>query len=281
MIRHCVLVALACTVFCAPVVAETPKPKPFADFSAKFVKPPKRKTSSKRITVQVTPAVKTKPSSSAPQAVALAKPNPPTKNSGWFWNTISPTLAAQSPARLSTALRHIERSSADASQALAKSTPRLQDLQNIASSYGREIMRASINTRVSPALALAVISVESSGNALAASRAGAQGLMQLMPVTADRFGVRDAFDPFDNISGGVKFLDHLMGRYDSDPMLVLAAYNAGEGSVRDHKGVPPFAETRAYVPKVLAAWSVAKGLCLTQPELLSDGCVFASAGVSQ
>lgn len=67
-----------------------------------------------------------------------------------------------------------------------------------------------------------------------------------------------------------------MGEFDRDPILVLAGYNAGEGSVRKHAGVPPFAETRDYVPKVLAAFQVAQGLCLTPPELISDGCVFAA-----
>ncbi|MEO1797868.1 MAG: lytic transglycosylase domain-containing protein, partial [Pseudomonadota bacterium] len=133
----------------------------------------------------------------------------------------------------------------------------------------------TVGTRVSPALVLAVISVESSGDAQAISRAGAQGLMQLMPATADRFGVTDAFDPVDNIKGGVALLDHLMETYGEDPILVLAAYNAGEGAVRDHGGVPPYAETRDYIPKVLSAFRVARGLCLTPPLMLSDGCVFA------
>jgi len=66
----------------------------------------------------------------------------------------------------------------------------------------------------------------------------------------------------------------LQKHFDNDAVLVLAGYNAGEGSVRDNDGVPPYAETRGYVPKVLAAWSVAKGLCVTPPQLLTDGCVF-------
>ena len=99
--------------------------------------------------------------------------------------------------------------------------------------------------------------------------------MQLMPATASRFGVEDSTVPQQNISGGIKYLDWLMGEFDSDPILVLAGYNAGEGSVRKHEGVPPFPVTRDYVPKVLAAFQVAKGLCKTPPELISDGCVFA------
>ncbi len=108
--------------------------------------------------------------------------------------------------------------------------------------------------------------------------------MQLMPATAARFGVTDVNLPSDNIKGGVAFLDYLMKEFDRDPILVLAGYNAGEGAVRSHGGVPPFAETRDYVPKVLAAFHTARGLCLTQPMLVSDGCVFnvklAQGGVS-
>ena len=148
-------------------------------------------------------------------------------------------------------------------------------MRDIAKLHGIDILRASIGTKVSPALALAVISVESSGRVDAVSSAGAQGLMQLMPATASRFGVEDSTVPQQNISGGIKYLDCLMGEFSNDPILVLAGYNAGEGSVRKHAGVPPFPETRDYVPKVLAAFQVAKGLCKTPPELISDGCVFA------
>jgi len=69
-----------------------------------------------------------------------------------------------------------------------------------------------------------------------------------------------------------------MEHFDNDPILALAGYNAGEGAVRQNAGVPPYAETRDYVPKVLAAWTVARGLCKTPPELVSDGCVFSLGG---
>ena len=141
--------------------------------------------------------------------------------------------------------------------------------------HGADIMRMTVGTKVSPALALSVIAVESAGRTDAVSSAGAQGLMQLMPATAARFGVTDRRIPTENIRGGIAYLDWLMGHFDRDPILVLAGYNAGEGSVRDNAGVPPYAETRAYVPKVLAAWTVARGLCLTPPVLVSDGCVFS------
>ncbi len=100
-------------------------------------------------------------------------------------------------------------------------------------------------------LARAIIQAESAFNYKARSKAGALGLMQLMPSTAQRFGVLDPFDPRQNISGGVKYLKWLHGYYEGDLTRVVAAYNAGEGAVNRHKGIPPFRETRAYVPKVL------------------------------
>jgi soluble lytic murein transglycosylase-like protein len=151
----------------------------------------------------------------------------------------------------------------------------LQSLQDIAQAHGLTILRETVGTNVSPALVLALISIESAGQATAESHAGAVGLMQLMPATAERFGVTDRESPTENIKAGVAYLDWLMDHFDKDPILVLAGYNAGEGAVRDNNGVPPYPETRAYVPKVLAAFNVAKGLCQTPPQLVTDGCVFA------
>ena len=98
--------------------------------------------------------------------------------------------------------------------------------------------------------------------------------MQLIPATAERFGVTDSKDATQNIKGGVAYLNWLMKRFDRDPLMVLAAYNAGEGAVEANAGIPPYPETRDYVPKVLAAWQVAQGLCLSPPELVTDPCVF-------
>lgn len=100
-------------------------------------------------------------------------------------------------------------------------------------------------------LARAIIQAESAFNYRARSHAGALGLMQLMPATAERFGVTDPFDPRQNISGGVKYLRWLNDYYKGDLEKVVAAYNAGEGAVNRYKGIPPFRETRAYVPRVL------------------------------
>lgn len=187
----------------------------------------------------------------------------------WFWTNVSPLMADSGPGRLSGALLAIAQ--APAGQIAA---PRLQHMQDMAKLYGTDILRETVGTRVSPALVLSVMAVESAGQPRAVSHAGAAGLMQLMPATAARFGVADRMLPAESIRGGVAYLDWLLARFGGDPILALAAYNAGEGAVEDNGGVPPYAETRAYVPKVLAAWTVARGLCVTPPELVSDGCVF-------
>lgn len=242
------------------------------DFTFRRVGVPPAGTS-RFITVQITPQAPRPPTAppAAGEATADAGGTAVT-NAGtdWFWTAVSPKIEDTGPGRLEPALAALSGAPGG-----SVNPPRLQTLQDIARVHGQDILRATIDTRVSPALALAVIAVESAGRGDAVSGAGAQGLMQLMPATAARFGVGDSMITADNIKGGVAYLDWLMGHFDNDPILVLAAYNSGEGSVRDNFGVPPFAETRAYVPKVLAAWEVARGLCQTPPELVSDGCVFA------
>ena len=96
----------------------------------------------------------------------------------------------------------------------------------------------------------AIMHAESAFNPNALSRAGAQGLMQLMPATARRFGVANAYDPTQNIHGGVEYLAWLLKRYNNDLVLAAAGYNAGEGAVDRHKGVPPYSETQRYVQRV-------------------------------
>lgn len=96
-------------------------------------------------------------------------------------------------------------------------------------------------------LVIAIMRRESAFDPRAVSPKGAMGLMQLMPGTARRFGVRDPFDPVQNVRGACAYLAWLLDRFDGDLALALAAYNAGEAAVERHGGVPPFAETRAYV----------------------------------
>jgi soluble lytic murein transglycosylase-like protein len=109
-----------------------------------------------------------------------------------------------------------------------------------------------------PQLVLAVVGVESAFRPEAVSSKGAQGLMQLMPGTAASLGVDDAFDPEQNLDGGVRHLGALLARYGGDLTRALAAYNAGEGAVARHQGVPPFRETREYVKRVLERYERAK-----------------------
>ena len=256
-------------------------PEPI-EFTFKRLKPPAAGVT-KRITVQIDPEEQARL-----LAAGIAAANPPPRDRttdpvvvadgaqanpagplDWYWETVSPTLG-ETQGRFTKAVAMLSQGP----DGKTVPAPRLQSMQEIAQAHGTDILTATIGTQVSPALVLAVIGIESAGRADAVSSAGAQGLMQLIPDTASRFGVTDSTDPKQNIKGGVAYLDWLMKEFDGDPLMVLAGYNAGEGAVRNNGGVPPYAETRAYVPKVLAAWSVARGLCVTPPELVSDGCVF-------
>jgi soluble lytic murein transglycosylase len=113
------------------------------------------------------------------------------------------------------------------------------------------IRRYSSQHRLHPALIRAVIKAESNFDPRAVSRAGAIGLMQLMPQTALRLDVRDMYDPDDNVGGGTKYLRQLLDRFHGNLPLALAAYNAGENAVDHYQALPPFDETRQYVRKVL------------------------------
>jgi soluble lytic murein transglycosylase-like protein len=113
------------------------------------------------------------------------------------------------------------------------------------------VRKLSLEYRVQPQLALAVIEAESNFNVAALSPKNAKGLMQLIPATADRFGVRNPYDAAQNIRGGMAYLRWLLAYFEGDVLLVAAAYNAGEGAVDRYRGVPPYAETRDYVRKIL------------------------------
>ena len=116
--------------------------------------------------------------------------------------------------------------------------------------YDHLIRQASQTHGISEGLIKAVMHTESGFNINARSPVGAQGLMQLMPATARRFNVSNAFDPQQNILGGAKYLSWLMKRFKGNTELVLAAYNAGEGNVAKYGGIPPFRETQDYVRRV-------------------------------
>jgi len=240
------------------------------DFTFKRVGVPSS-SGSGRITVQIAPAgeeeVQVSSSGTVSAGTAEAQPVAPLPM-GWFWQAVSPKLSAKGPGRLDRALSALRNTDTPVA------TPQLNTIQQIVSAHNADILRQTVGKNVSPALVVAVISIESAGKSDAVSHAGASGLMQLMPATAERFGVTDRSDPAQNIARGVAYLSWLLEHFDGDPILALAGYNAGEGAVRDNDGVPPYAETRAYVPKVLAAWTVARALCKTPPELISDGCVF-------
>ena len=115
------------------------------------------------------------------------------------------------------------------------------------------VRAASSENNVDPKLVAAVIDAESHGDPSAVSRVGAEGLMQLMPGTAASYGVANPFDPYQNVDGGTRYLHDLLRRYRGNVRLAVAAYNAGPGAVDAAHGVPRFAETRAYVERVVAA----------------------------
>lgn len=270
-------VALVCAGAGAALADLVPAPD---QHSFKMIKVPGPGVT-KRITVQIDPAEQARmlaalpkidahpAPSEQPDAAAPALPAPAPSSYAWYWDTV-PTAIAAVDGRFSLAMATL--SQGPAGQSVA--APRLQKMQEMAQTYGKDILTATVGTDVSPALVLAVIGIESAGKPDAVSSVGAQGLMQLIPATAQRFGVTDATDTAQNIKGGVAYLDWLMKHFKGDPLMVLAAYNAGEGAVDANAGIPPFPETRDYVPKVLAAWQVAQGLCLSPPELVSDPCVF-------
>jgi soluble lytic murein transglycosylase-like protein len=119
-----------------------------------------------------------------------------------------------------------------------------QELEEAVAHYAEE-------NRLQPALLMAVMQAESGFNPMVISKAGAVGLMQLIPETAIRHGVRNLYDTRDNIAGGARHLRYLLDRFHGNVRLALAAYNAGEGKVDRYRQIPPYKETRAYVKKVI------------------------------
>jgi|GEM_PF-876034 len=138
-------------------------------------------------------------------------------------------------------------------------------LGKLRETYDPAIRNAAERHNLDPKLVHAVIQAESAYNRWAVSTAGAQGLMQLMPQTAAFYGVTDPFDVEQNIEGGVKYLKALQDLYrdEADPTArirkTLAAYNAGQEAVKKYRGIPPYAETRAYIDRVLAVYAASGG----------------------
>ncbi len=137
---------------------------------------------------------------------------------------------------------------ASAAAKMSASTPQgklsQEDLREILTKAGGE-------HNLDADLLASVVKAESGGNTRAVSRTGARGLMQLMPGTASQLGVADSFKPTDNVRGGSTYLDALLTRYHENLALALAAYNAGPAAVDKYRGIPPYAETRAYVARVI------------------------------
>ncbi|MFF2177276.1 lytic transglycosylase domain-containing protein [Lysinibacillus sp. NPDC058147] len=125
-----------------------------------------------------------------------------------------------------------------------------------ANQYASIIQKAASTYNVPEKLIASVIKQESNFNSNVVSHAGAQGLMQLMPKTAQYLGVTNAFDPEQNIMAGAKYLRQLLDKFDNDPTLALAAYNAGSSRVTKYGGIPPFKETQDYVKKVMNYYTV-------------------------
>lgn len=263
---------------CAAFISSITVPIPlYAENGSTFkrIKVEKRPIGS-RINIQIKPEEsyyhkdRPKPQKLAPVIDGAKTAVKPKDQYEWFWSGFEHDISNASLARL-----------IDAEDKLAKTpeksgnlAPNLETMRKLVKSFGPQIMIATLDKSISPAFVLAVIGVESAGRVDVVSSAGAVGLMQLIPETAKRFNVADSTDPKQNIAGGAAYLDWLFEEFKSDPILALAGYNAGENAVKKHKGVPPFPETRGYVPKVVAAWKVAKALCKTPPKYATDGCVF-------
>ena len=120
--------------------------------------------------------------------------------------------------------------------------------------YDYVVQKVAQKQGVEPDLIHAIIRAESNYNSLAVSEKGAIGLMQLMPATANAYGVNNFYDPEENIEGGTKYLKDLIKLYNGKTNLVLAAYNAGQEAVKKYKGIPPYPETRNYISRVQASF---------------------------
>ncbi|HLJ84574.1 MAG TPA: lytic transglycosylase domain-containing protein [Candidatus Eremiobacteraceae bacterium] len=165
--------------------------------------------------------------------------------------SVSKQLAALEQ-KVAGALRELVAQSRAAARSASPAGP--TEARRSPTAFGGVIDAAAQRHELDPALLSAVIERESNYDPHAISKAGAMGLMQLMPDTARGLGVRDPFDPAQNIEGGATYLRGLIDRYHGRLDIALAAYNAGPGAVDHYGGVPPYAETRAYVQGILGAY---------------------------
>ncbi|MEM8793277.1 MAG: lytic transglycosylase domain-containing protein [Pseudomonadota bacterium] len=198
---------------------------------------------------------------------AMAGPRGPTSYA-WFWEEVSPAIAPAGPGRWTRTLQVVQQGMAQGRgihDARAK-------VDRIVKRWGTILSREADKRNVSLPLLVAIVAVESGGNARAISPKGAGGLMQLMPQTARRFGVSNSLAPAQNVRGGARYFSWLLETFDEDPVLALAGYNAGENAVTRHGGVPPYRETRDYVPKVAAAYLAARRYCRQSVRSARDAC---------
>ena len=192
---------------------------------------------------------------------------PKAQAAAWFWNEVPAKIKGGSRAG---AIRVIQVERAKGRRLYG--SPAM--LKRVLTRWRPEIEAAAKHAKVSEALIAAIVMVESGGNPGAVSPAGARGLGQLMPGTAKRYGVSNSFSPAQNLKGSAAYLSDLLKLYRNDLVLVLAAYNAGEGAVKKYSGVPPYRETRNYVPKVLSAFDLAGKFCATPPRAARRKCQF-------
>lgn len=237
---------------CRAVTSYTPTPAPVRATPAPTAVP----VSAPAATVATSDAAPPSPTTAAPPPAAMPRQGTTRRVQGQVYSYIKDGVrhyTSKPPKGVAgaTALRTIPYSFVETCYACAPlpgvnfGTLRLNTV-----AYATEIRAAALQHGVDEAIVRAIIHAESSFNPNALSRVGAQGLMQLMPATARRFGVSNAFDASQNIRGGVQYLAWLLKRYNGDLTLAAAGYNAGEGAVDKYKGVPPYSETRLYVQRV-------------------------------
>jgi hypothetical protein len=185
----------------------------------------------------------------APQKARPKVTYPPKSPSSYLPSSYLPTRVPASAAGISPG--HC--GGQNVAQLERKLAPHMEDIRLHARNYG-----------VDENLVRALMKQESCFNAGARSSAGAMGLMQLMPGTASLMGVNNAWDPHQNIEGGVKYLAQMLREFNGNEQLALAAYNAGPGAVRKYNGIPPYRETQNYVAKIMGEYRGMRGMANTQ-----------------